>query len=244
MFEEFGLEVLRDDALPRSVPGNFVRDSSNLVFNREGHAEELARGDIEECHSAGPLLFLRRDGREIIGCRGFEECLVHHHPRCDDANHLSPHDALRFAGILDLVSNRNPVALCDKPRDVSLDCMAGDSRKGNRVFFLIPRPGRKNDIELAGQCPGIVAKSLVKVTDMEEEDRIRVPRLQFLVLGHRRCQPCAGCLTGSLIIPAHYPYLSTGRNVMCNDPCTPGTGWVSSTIPFNTLALPSHPVQV
>jgi len=164
------------------------RHAPDLLEQRLGRGRfrrpEVARRDVEEGEPvpAPPVPGGRR--HEARRAR-VEQLLVEHHPRRHHPDDVALDDPLDRPRVLELLAERHPMAELRQPGEVRPRRVVRDTAHRDRVLLpLVPRGQRQ--IEDARHVDGVLVEHLVEVPEAEEDDGVRVPRLDVEVLAHER----------------------------------------------------------
>src|SRR5882762_318937 len=150
------------------------------------------------------------DRREKIVFACVEERDVSCGPRSDDAHHFAANEFLSRAGLLHLIADGDFETSANQPRDVALGGMIRDATHGNGLaLFAIAR--RKRDLQLARGDNGVFVEEFVEVAQAEEQQGVRIARLDGVILLHQRCCRLAhpSVVSGQSSVPES-PALSVG----------------------------------
>ncbi len=184
-----GVDRLRQDDLPRVVPG----DGAGQVAARDLAQGEAAGGDVHRGEAVGdcPLPGLpAADRQEEVGAGRVEEPVLR-----DRAGGDEPHDLaadhgfgpalLGLGRILGLLAHRHPVAEGDETVEVVVgpfDRHAAHRDLAARVLAAL----RQDDAERPGRGIRILEEQLVEVAHPVEQEAVRIGGLDLDVLRHHR----------------------------------------------------------
>ena len=128
----------------------------------------------------------RDRGEEIVLAR-FEDCGIRRRARSNHANDFATHELLAGAGLLHLLADRHFVTSPDQPRDVAIRRVIRHAAHGDRLpAFAIAR--RKRDLQLARGADRVFVEEFVKIAKAEEQQRMRIARLDGVMLPHQWCR--------------------------------------------------------
>ena len=125
------------------------------------------------------------DGGHVAGRARIQRLLVEDHARRDDADDVALDDALHRPRILELLAHRDPVAELGQLHQVRPHRVVRDAAHGDGIFLALVARGQR-EVEDARDVDRVLVEHLVEVAQPEEDDRVRVPRLDVQVLAHQR----------------------------------------------------------
>ena len=158
------------------------------VLRRAFRHEELAGADVEERHATSLLAEVYR--AEEVVFLVIEHRVGHRHTRRHEFCDASLDECLRQFRVFELVANGNPLACPDELRQVSIEGVIGEA--GHRGALHDTRlsvvPMGKRDAKNLRSNHRIVGIRLIEVAATEQQQRLRVFRLEVVELFHHRCQ--------------------------------------------------------
>ena len=170
--------LARHQALGRPEPDQL--GGQQRAGRRASHLgrRELPGADV---HARQPRPAPLDDGsrQKVVG-PGRQQAVLDQRARRDDADDLAPDQPPR-RHLADLVADRHPVPLLDQPGDVPL---GGVVRHAGHRDALAPADvaARQHDVERLRHDLRVVVERLVEVAQAEEEDGVRMARLDLQVL--------------------------------------------------------------
>src|SRR6266481_3573854 len=116
------------------------------------------------------------DGREKTVFACVEERPVSSRTRREDAHDFAADQLLSWTRLLHLIANRDFESATNQPREVAFRGVVGDSTHGNGLpLFAVARSER--DLQFARGGDRIFVKKFVEVAEAEEQQRVRIARL-------------------------------------------------------------------
>ena len=153
---------------------------------------ELPGSDIH-IRNPGQTVVQDRAGQVVVGGR-CEQARLNHRARCHHPHDLTRHQAIHRL-TADLIADSHVVAALDQPSQVVFNRMVRDPGHRDPISLCNIARGQDN-IELPCCDFSIPIKSFVKISQPEEQDRVRVLAFnreilladggQFRVFGHMR----------------------------------------------------------
>ncbi len=126
------------------------------------------------------------DGCEEIVFASVEQRAIRGRARRYDAHNFSADKFLARAGQLHLIANRNLESGADQPRDVTFGGVVRNAAHRNGLaLFAIPRSER--DLQFSRGYDRVFIKKFVEIAQAKEQQRMRVARLDGVILLHQRC---------------------------------------------------------
>ncbi len=145
---------------------------------------EIAGGDVEEGQPVAASPVSRRGGHEARGPR-VERLFIENHARGHHPNDVALDDPLHRPGILELLAQGHPVSELGQLGQVAAGGVVRNPAHRDGVFLpLVAR--RERQVEDAGHVDRVFIEHLVEVAEAEEQDGVRIPRLDLEVLAHER----------------------------------------------------------
>ena len=167
----------------RSEGGHETRN----VFGRTLRDEELARTDVEERHTAG--LLAEMDGAEEVVLLVVEYVVGHRDAWSHQFSDAALDELLCQLRVFQLVADGDALAGPDEFRQVRIEGMIGEARHcetlSSRILAIVAM--RQGDAQYLGGDDRILGIRLVEVTATEQQQRLRVLRLEVIELFHHRC---------------------------------------------------------
>ncbi len=156
------------------------------VFARKRRGPEFAGGHVRVRESDRHSRGRPKDRRQIVVFLGLQNVDAGGRSRSDDAHHFAPHQLFSWSRRFHLIANCDFVSGAQKPRDVSLRGVVGNSAHRHRfAFFAVA--GGQSDLQFARRGDSVFIKQLVEVSQAKQHQRVRVPPLYGVVLPHQRC---------------------------------------------------------
>jgi len=127
----------------------------------------------------------RADRGDEVVARAVEQLVRERDAGRHGLHDLAPYDSFRDAWILDLLADRDAIAVLHEPSQIFL---AGPHRHPRERDFRRPPvvARRERQAEDARRRLGVVVEHLVEVAHPEEQDRALMSRLDLPVLLHQR----------------------------------------------------------
>ena len=162
------------------VPQLFIGIAAGKFRHRK-----FSRGDIGIRKSHGSSRRRPRQRRKIIIFLWLENIQTRRRARRNHAHHFAPHQLFPRAGLLHLIADGNLVTGAQQPRDVSLGGVIGNAAHGHGLpLFAISRCQR--DLQFARRGDRVFVEKFVEVPQPEQNQHVRVPRLDRVILPHQR----------------------------------------------------------
>ncbi len=162
-------------------------DLFGQLLQRELARFELSRGgvDIREADR----LTRRRDcgwkhdgGQEVVLLL-VQDAVGECHAGRHDFDDIALHDPLREPRILELFADGNPVSRFEEFGEVRFQRVVRKAGQGNLAGGAVPAPGERDAQDARGR-DGIILECLEEVPHPEQQDGIRIARLDLRVLLH------------------------------------------------------------
>lgn len=178
------------------------RDSPELLEQQLRHAlarlsvgpsGDLCRAEVPrrsvECRQAEAIAFaIARHGCDRHLAARLQVGRIADKTRCDDLDHLSPHQppAADGPGILHLFADRDAAPQLGELLDVAVGTVHGNAahRHGIRLALV---PGGERDVQQRRRDLGVLQEHLVEVTHPIEDDRVGMSRFDRQELAHHGC---------------------------------------------------------
>ena len=143
---------------------------------------EAPAGEIEP---GEPDVRRERHGREETRLFVLEQRCIRQRSRRNNPNDLARYGAFARCGIADLLADRHGLAEPHEPAQVRLHGMRRHAGHGNRFAARLAAP-RECDIDELRRAARIVVEQLIEIAHPIEQQRVRKPRLDGVVLLHDR----------------------------------------------------------
>jgi hypothetical protein len=143
---------------------------------------ETARGQIEP--GQAETLAVTDGRRDQCLLALFQQGIVGHRARGDDAHDLPLHGSLGFRRIAHLLADGHALAFADESREVALHAVERHARHRDGLPGGLAASGQR-DIEQRSGAASVVEEELVEVPHPVKEQRVRMPALDAQVLLHR-----------------------------------------------------------
>ena len=152
------------------------------VRRRNDLEDQLAGRHVQGGDPDGGAARIQCD--EVVVAVPREPVVRQHRPRRDRLDDLAAHQALGELRVLDLLADRDTVSVGDEAPEILRGCL--DGHPGERYFGgAAVVAGREREPQLARGKPGVVLEHLVEVAHPEEQERVRMSRLDLAVLLHQ-----------------------------------------------------------
>ncbi len=126
------------------------------------------------------------DRREEIIFAGVEDRAVSRGTRSDDPHHFAAHEFLARTWLFHLIADGDFEAGANQARDVAFGSVVRNAAHGNRLaLFTVAR--RERNLKLARRDDGVFVEKFVEIAQAEEQQGVRVARLDGVILLHQRC---------------------------------------------------------
>ena len=115
----------------------------------------------------------------------------------DDADDIPVHQTFGGGRVLHLLADGDFIPLGDEPGDIGIGGVIGYAAHGGAlVRRLVPVPGGEGEVQLLRHPFGVLVEHLVKVTQPEKQDTVRMQFFHLLILSHHggdfcRHSPCS-----------------------------------------------------
>ncbi|OPZ72174.1 MAG: hypothetical protein BWY80_01182 [Firmicutes bacterium ADurb.Bin456] len=126
----------------------------------------ISNGETEAC-------FHRCYACQIIVHLGFQQLSVQDRSRGNYLHYFPPDNPPGGGGILDLFADRHSIFFGDKPGDISIRSVIGNTAHRD-AFFYTPFPAGQGYLKFAGGKPGIVKKHFIKITKPKKKNGVRI----------------------------------------------------------------------
>ena len=103
----------------------------------------------------------------------------------NDLSHAAFDDAFDGFGVLELLADGHFESGLDQAGHVGVERVVRKPREGHGCGRSVGSLG-EHDVERLGGRDGVVAKGFIEVSDAKQQERLRVRRLEGVVLGHQR----------------------------------------------------------
>ena len=130
------------------------------------------------------------DGREVVVLARLEKVQIARRSRRQNANDFPPDESAGLGRSLNLIANRDPMALVEKLGYVRVGRMHGDAAHRDRLALAVP-PLREGDAQVRRSGDGILEEQLEEISETEEQEAVWVFLLGRVVLLHHRSCGCA-----------------------------------------------------
>src|SRR5467141_3790938 len=126
------------------------------------------------------------DGREEIVFAGVKKRPVSSRTWRYHAHHLAAHELFARTGQFHLIADRDLESGANQARDVAFRGVVRNAAHGNRLaLFAIARG--ESDLQLARGDDRVFIEKFVEIAEAEEQQGVRVARLDGVILHHQRC---------------------------------------------------------
>jgi len=147
---------------------------------------EFAGGKIDESEADRRTGRVPRNGGQEIVFADIEHPDVRCRAGRDDANYFPANEFFAWAGLLHLIADSDFETGADQPRDVGFGGVIRHAAHGNGLaFFAIA--GSQGDLQFPRGDHGIFIEEFVEIAETEEQQGVRVARLDGVILLHQRC---------------------------------------------------------
>ena len=155
----------------------------------EGTGGELPGGQVAPGQGIVlPVVVHRAD--EVVAAL-VQHHVVHGGARGDDAHDVPLHQPLGGSRVLHLLADGHLIPPLDQPGNIALGGVVGHAAHGHPILLrLVPVPGGEGQAQLLGADLGVLVEHLVKVTQPEKEQAVRILLLHLQVLAHHGGQFC------------------------------------------------------
>ena len=154
------------------------------IGDRHNLEDQFTRREIERGQADGWAA--RIEGDEIVVAIADEPVVGEHGAWRNRFHHGPADDAFGELGVLDLLADRDPMALGDQPAQILGGRFHGNARQRDRGGAAVVA-GRQRQPQLARGELGIVLEHFVEVAHPEEQDGLGITGLDVAVLLHHRC---------------------------------------------------------
>ena len=178
----------RDPAAPRARAAAAPRSSSCSTCQRSTPAYSATENSpVVRSSSAAPTRSpsVRPERHQERRLARVEVVRVEQRARRDHAHDLAPDDALGLPGILDLLADRDAVALAHEPGEVAVDGVKRHAAHRNRPAGRVLRSRGQRQVERARRDQRVLEEHLVEVAHAKEHDGVAILPLGVVVLAHR-----------------------------------------------------------
>ena len=173
-------------SFPRAQQLEFVAEVVIGAATGEFRGLKFTGGKIDESKTDGRTRGMFGDGREETVFTGVEEGAVGSCTWCDDAHDFTAHEFFAGAGLFHLIANGDLEPGADQPRDIAFGSMVGNAAHGNGLALFAVARGQR-DLEFARGDDRVFVEEFVKITQAEEQQGVRIARLNGVILLHQRC---------------------------------------------------------
>ena len=172
-----------EHGLPRGEAAQLVIEVLVRLRPGEGGDGALAGGDVAEAQPRARAVPVH--GADEVVAPLLQHGGGHHRAGGDDADDVPVHQPLGQGGVLHLLADGHLVALGDQPGDVGVGAVVGHAAHGGALRLrLAPVPAGQGQLQLLGYQLGVLVEHLVKITQPEKQNTVRVQLLHAQVLLH------------------------------------------------------------
>ena len=169
--------------LPGGIAAQLIIEMLVGVGAVKGGDGALAGGDVAEAHAGAGGVPV--DGADVVVAPLLQHGGGHHRAGGDDADDVPIHQALGGGRILHLLADSHLVPLGDQPGDVGVGGVVGHPAHGGALILrLAPVPAGQGQLQLPGRQLGVLVEHLVKITQPEKQNAVRVQLLYAEILLH------------------------------------------------------------
>jgi len=159
-------------------------------FFRGGAAKfsglEFSGGEIDEREADGVAAGIFRYGGEKVVFARVKDGDIGGRAGSDDADDFAADEFFAGTGLLHLIANSDFESGADEAGDVCVRSVVGDPAHRDRLaLFAIARS--ESDVQFAGGDHGVFVEQLVEIAEAEEQEGVRIARLDGVILLHERC---------------------------------------------------------
>ncbi len=160
--------------------------------------EHFSGGDVAPAEAR--LFPIQADGQKKIVLLFADVGGVRHRARGDDADDVPVHQALGRLRVLQLLADRDLVALFNQPVHIDVHRVIGNAGHGRALGQTAVLP-RQRQLQLPAGGDGVVKKGLVKIPDPEKQQGFRMVFFDAHVLLHHRgeCRHYGYCLSVTIM---------------------------------------------
>src|SRR6267378_192257 len=126
------------------------------------------------------------DGCEEIVFAGIKESDIGGGARGDDTHDFATDELFAWAGLLHLIADRDLESGADQARDVAFRGVVRNAAHGNGLTLFAVARG-ESDLKLARGDDRVFVEQFVEIAQAEEQQGVRIPRLDGVILHHQRC---------------------------------------------------------
>ncbi len=165
--------------------GEAAQQFVDIVGRAFGH-KKLTRRDVEQRHAARLLAEVDRRQEVVLLVR--QHRVAHGHARRHQFGDAALHQFLCQFRVFELVADGHAFTCTNQFRQIGVEGMVRKTSHGNAAGRRAchARPLRERDSQNVGSDDGIVVVGLVEVAATEQQDGIRVFRLEVVELLHHR----------------------------------------------------------
>src|SRR5467141_1596046 len=145
------------------------------------------------------------DGREEIVFAGVKKRPVSSRTWRYHAHHLAAHELFARTGQFHLIADRDLESGANQARDVAFRGVVRNAAHGNRLALFAVARG-ESDLKLARGDYRVFVEKFVEIAQAEEQQGVRVARLDGVILLHQRCCRLAHSSIVSLSYTVLYVY--------------------------------------
>ena len=180
----------RQQSFPRPQKLQFIAQRLHRARPAKLRGLKFSGRQIHIRHSqCRPRRILRHRRQKIILPR-LQHCPFSSRPRRNHPHNFAPHNFLARPRQFHLVANRDLESRPNQPCDIPVRCVVRHPAHGNRLA-LFPVPGCQCDLQFARCDDRVFVEQFVEIAQPEKQQRVRIPRLDPLVLLHERCSRLA-----------------------------------------------------
>ena len=176
------LELAASAAFVQNFLGGEVGQQLVDVFRCTFADEKLTGGYVEKGDAAGAAAEV--DGSEKVVFLAVEDVVGERYAGSDEFRDAALHQFLGEFGVFELVADGHAVSGADELGQIGVQGVMGKSRHlrgGSRTLVVAPREGDAQDLR---SRHGVLAVGFVEVAAAEEQNGVRVLRLQVVKLFH------------------------------------------------------------
>src|SRR6266850_545555 len=176
---------------------------------------KFAGGEIDVGEANGRARGVPGDRSEEIIFAGVEDGDIGGRAGRDHANDFAANEFLARAGLLHLVADGDFETGANQARDVAFGGVIRNAAHGNGLAFFAVARGER-DLQLARGNDRVLVEKFVEIAEAEEQQSVRIARLDGVILLHQRCSRLAHA--SSAILIRGFPAVSAERRSPMRSP--------------------------